>query len=61
MASTQKTKVEPQTVDAFLDGVTPPERQAEARRLVQIFREVTGYDAQILSGSIVGFGHYAYT
>jgi hypothetical protein len=24
MASTQKTKVEPQTVDAFLDGVTPP-------------------------------------
>ena len=61
MASTQKTKVEPQTVDAFLDSVTPPERQAEARRLVQIFREVTGYEAQILTGGIVGFGHYAYT
>ena len=61
MAYVQKTQVEPQSVEAFLDGVTPPDRQAEARRLVQIFAEVTGYAPRLYTGAIVGFGHYAYT
>jgi len=61
MARTQKTQVEPQSVEGFLDTVTPPDRQAEALHLVQIFREVTGYEPQLHTGGIVGFGSYAYT
>lgn len=50
----------PQTIDAFLDSV-PPERQAEARRLVQIFSAATGYAPRVSSHGLVGFGEYAYT
>lgn len=61
MAYEQKTRGETQSVDSFLEAVAPPERQVEARRLVQIFREVTGYEPRLYTGGIVGFGHYAYT
>jgi hypothetical protein len=61
MAYQAKTKVETQSVDDFLESVTPPQRQAEARRLVTIFVEVTGYAPRIYTGGMVGFGQYAYT
>jgi len=49
MASQGKTKVEPQGIAAFLDGVEPVQRQAEARRLVQVFGEVTGFQPLVSS------------
>ena len=49
-----------QTIDAFLDNL-PPDRQAEARRLVEIFRVATGYAPRVYSHGMVGFGTYAYT
>ena len=61
MAYTAKTGVQDETIEAFLDRVEPPERQAEARRLVTIFREVTGFAPKVWSGSMVGFGSYSYT
>ena len=61
MAYEQKTKVEDQAIEAYLNSVTPPERQAEARRLVQVFREVTGWEPRLYTGGMVGFGRYAYT
>jgi Domain of unknown function (DU1801) len=61
MAYEQKTKVEEQEVADWLEGVTPPARQAEARRLVQIFRDVTGWEPRLYTGGMVGFGRYAYT
>jgi hypothetical protein len=61
MAYVAKTKAEPVTLDAFLDSVAPPDRQAEARQLVQIFRAVTGYEPRIFTGGMVGFGRYEYT
>jgi hypothetical protein len=61
MAYQAKTKAEPVTVADFLNSVTPPARQAEARRLVEVFREVTGYEPRVYTGGMVGFGSYAYT
>lgn len=61
MAYEQKTKFEDQSVEAFLASVAPPERQAEARRLVQIFGEVTGWQPRLYTGGMLGFGRYAYT
>lgn len=61
MAYAQKTKVEAQDVEDWLAGVTPPERQAEARRLIGLFREVTGWEPRLYTGGMVGFGRYAYT
>ncbi len=61
MAYEAKTKVLEMTVPAFLDSVAPPARQAEARRLVQLFGEVTGFGPRLYTGGMVGFGRYAYT
>ena len=61
MAYEAKTKVESEAIGAFLDRVEPPQRQAEARRLVEIFGEVTGYAPRVYTGGMVGFGRYDYT
>ncbi len=61
MAYEQKTRVEEQGIEDWLAGVSPPERQAEARQLIGIFREVTGWEPRLYTGGMVGFGHYAYT
>ena len=60
MAYQPKTSVQAQEIGAFLDGIEPPARQAEARRLVTIFGEVTGFEPKVWSGGMVGFGRYAY-
>ncbi|MEO8244067.1 MAG: DUF1801 domain-containing protein [bacterium] len=60
MAYQAKTTVQPLAVAAFLDSVTPPDRQAEARHLVQLFGAVTGFAPVLYSGGMVGFGRYAY-
>ena len=56
-----KTKVEDQPLVAFLDSVTPPSRQAEARVLAALFAEVTGFAPRVYTGGMVGFGRYDYT
>jgi hypothetical protein len=55
-----KTKPDDSSVEAFLAAVTPPARANEARRLVQIFAEVSGFAPRIWAGSMVGFGRYEY-
>jgi hypothetical protein len=61
MAYEAKTKLEDESIAAFLDRVEPPERQAEARRLVAVFSEVTGFQPRLWTGGMVGFGTYDYT
>jgi hypothetical protein len=48
------------SVDAFLASVEPPARQAEARSLDALFREVTGWSPKLWGPSIVGYGSYDY-
>lgn len=56
-----KTKVEDQPLAAFLEAVTPPNRQAEARVLAALFAEVTRFAPRVYTGGMVGFGRYDYT
>lgn len=58
MADT-KTKAAPLVAEDWLATVTP-ERQDEARQLLAIFAEETGFVAQNWSG-MAGFGRYDYT
>lgn len=46
-------------VEEFIDGITHPIRQRDARRLVDLLRETTGEEPRMW-GSIVGFGQYDY-
>ena len=55
MAYEAKTTQEAESIASFLDRVEPPQRQAEARRLVQLFSEVTGFAPRLWTGGMVGF------
>ena len=50
------------SVDAFLDQVAPAQRQADARELADLMRDVTGEPPVLWGPTIVGFGthHYLY-
>ena len=61
MAYEAKLSRETVEIGSFLDTVEPAQRQAEARRLVAIFSEVTGYAPRVYSHGMVGFGRYDYT
>lgn len=47
------------SVDGFIDGITDPTRQRDARALLKLFREATGEEPRMW-GTIVGFGQYDY-
>lgn len=55
-----KTAPTPVPVAAFLAGVEPEARRAEARELFKLYAEVTGLPARMWGPSIVGFGSYHY-
>ncbi len=57
MARTARTETD---IEDFLAAVEPPARAAEARRLHELFSEVTGFPARIWGGSMVGYGRYEY-
>ena len=61
MAYDAKLKIADLTVGQFLDQIDPPPRQTEARRLVQIFNEVTGFAPRVYSHGMLGWGSYSYT
>ncbi|WP_036265531.1 DUF1801 domain-containing protein [Pyruvatibacter mobilis] len=49
------------SVNAFLDGVAPARRQADARVALEIYRRVTGLEPVMWGPSIIGFGERRYT
>lgn len=59
MAET-KTKPTLVTVDAFIAGVEPPQRQEDARALDAVFRRVTGWQPVMWGPTMVGYGSYTY-
>ena len=56
-----KTKPTDASVEAFIAGVEPPSKQADARVLLEMFERVTGERAKMWGGSIIGFGEYETT
>ena len=59
MAYETRTRIGAADIEPFLAAVTPPQRQADARRLVGIFRDETGFEPRLWA-TMVGFGRYAY-
>ena len=55
-----KTQAGGGDVAAFLAGVEPERRRADAQALDQVFREVTGFEPVMWGASIVGYGRYHY-
>jgi hypothetical protein len=55
-----KTAATEESVAAFLDGVTPIQRAAEARQLCSLFEQATGEKPVLWGPSIIGFGRYRY-
>ena len=58
--SENKTRPTGEAVAAYLAQVDHPTRRADARRLDEIFREVTGWSPQMWGPSIIGYGSYHY-
>jgi len=48
------------SVNEFIESVESEKKKADAYQLVEIFEEVTGYNAKMWGPSIIGFGSYHY-
>lgn len=55
-----KTQATAGRVSDFLAAVVPERRRRDGERLVQIFREVTGFEPKMWGPTIIGFGRYHY-
>ncbi|MBY0099424.1 DUF1801 domain-containing protein [Mesobacillus maritimus] len=49
------------SVIEFIENVESEKKKADAYQLIDIFKEVTGYDPKMWGPSIIGFGSYHYT
>ncbi|WP_107838016.1 DUF1801 domain-containing protein [Metasolibacillus meyeri] len=58
--SEPKMKANDNSVIEFIESVENDKKKADAYRLLEIFTEVTGYDAKMWGPSIIGFGSYHY-
>ena len=55
-----KTKPTEVQVSDFLDAVHHPQKRADAYRILEIMKEVTGAEPRMWGDSMVGFGEYHY-
>lgn len=58
--SENKTKATSASVDAYIEAIADPARQADCRALVRLMRSITGERPAMWGDSIVGFGSYHY-
>src|SRR5262245_62290611 len=55
-----KTKPTEAGVDSFLNGVADVQRRADAFRVLEIMKEITGQPPRMWGPTMVGFGEYHY-
>jgi hypothetical protein len=62
MAAENKTRATAVSIDAFVAGVEPDQRRADARVVIDLMARITGAPATMWGPSIIGFGvhHYRY-
>ncbi|CAN7535828.1 DUF1801 domain-containing protein [Paenibacillus sp. LjRoot153] len=60
MAYEAKTKETDSSVLEFIENVESIKKREDAYQLLDIFTEVTGYEAKMWGPSIIGFGTYHY-
>lgn len=57
----QKMKETEASVIEFIEKLESPKKKEDAYRLLEIFKEVSGYEPKMWGPSIIGFGSYHYT
>jgi len=55
-----KTKETNNSVIEFIEEIENPKKREDAYKLLDLFTEVTGYEAKMWGPSIIGFGAYHY-
>lgn len=55
-----KTKPTEQSVEKFLQGVSPEQKRRDCLTLVELMRQITGSEPRMWGSSLVGFGSYHY-
>lgn len=57
-----KMKITSYDIDTYLDSIEHPKKKEDAKKLFDIFKEVSQYDPAIWADKIIGFGnlHYKY-
>jgi len=55
-----KTKQNDSSVIEFIEAVENPKKREDAYKLLDIFKETTGFEAKMWGPSIIGFGSYHY-
>lgn len=55
-----KTKPTHESVEAFLQGISAPQRRQECLRLVELMKHATGSEPRMWGAGMVGFGQYHY-
>ncbi|KMK75154.1 DUF1801 domain-containing protein [Alkalihalobacillus pseudalcaliphilus] len=55
-----KTKETDRSVVEFIESVESPKKQADAFKLLEMYEEVSGFEAKMWGPSIIGFGSYHY-
>ncbi|MGN7410277.1 DUF1801 domain-containing protein [Sporosarcina sp. SAFN-010] len=55
-----KMKENDNSVTCFIESMENEKKKADAYQLLEIFEEVTGYEAKMWGPSIIGFGSYHY-
>ncbi|KQL19680.1 DUF1801 domain-containing protein [Cytobacillus solani] len=55
-----KTKKTDNSVIEFIEAVESPKKREDAYKLLDIFKETTGFEAKMWGPSIIGFGSYHY-
>jgi len=58
--SQNKTQPDDTDIAAYLAGVQPDRRRADAQRLDMLFRQITGFQPVLWGGAILGYGRYSY-
>ena len=56
MTNQQKTLPTDQSVDGFLNTITPLSKRTDCEQLRQIFEEMTGYPAVMWGDTMIGLG-----
>ena len=57
---TNKTTATDADVESYLASILPEAKQADARALDRLFRDVAGFEPVMWGASIVGYGRYHY-
>jgi hypothetical protein len=59
--ATNKTRVTTASVSAFIEALDNDTRRADAKTLLKLMKDVTGWKAKLWGATIIGFGAYHYT